>query len=222
MVACLITVGVFAAAIYLPWMPGDPGPTDPSGSLGSRVASYLNSRADDVEFYWMSNCTLVNVDLTEFYDSQHSGAFVDGVYVNRSGSDHEIAVLFSPYDTAPVARGDISVSQWTSITTSIIDNGIAQMEDAGDSAPEDTPSAFPLDIYLAIYFNDNTCFIAGFSSTDGYFWMHNGTWTGGFNSHGHPETTGWDPNPIWLLEGGHMASAISELYTAITSTVSYP
>ncbi len=222
LVACLITVGVFTAAIYLPGMNGGPGPTNPSGSLGTRVATYLSSRADDVEFYWMCNCTLVNVDLTQFYDSQHSGAFVDGVYVNRSGSDHEIVVLFSPYNVAPVGRGDISVSAWTTITAAIIDNGIAQMDDIEGAPPDEAPSAFPLNIYFSIFFDDDTCFLAGFSSEDGYFWMHNGTWTGGFTESGHPDVTSWSLTPIWLVEGGHMATAISQLYTAVTSTVSYP
>jgi hypothetical protein len=223
MVACLITVGVFAAAIYLPGFPGGPtGPTNPSASLGAQVAAYLISRADDVEFYWMSNCTLVNEDLTAYYNAQHAGAFVDGVYVNRSGSNHEIVVLFSPYDVAPVGRGNISVDDWTMITASIIDNGIAKMEGAGSEAPEETPSAFPLELYFSIFFNDDTCFLAGFSNTDGYMWMHNGTWSGGFESNGHPEVTSWDFNPIFLLEGGHLAAATVYLHDAVTSAVSYP
>jgi hypothetical protein len=223
MVACLITVGVFAAAIYLPGFPGGPtGPTNPSSTLGAQVASYLTSRADDVEFYWMSNCTLVNEELTSYYDAQHAGAFVDGVYVNRSGSDHEIVVLFSPYAIAPIGRGNISVDDWTAITASIIDNGIAKMEGAGAGAPDEVPSAFPMELYFSVFFNDNTCFLAGFSSVDGFMWMQNGTWSGGFESNGHPELTGWDPNPIFLVEGGHLAAAITQLYDAVTSTVSYP
>jgi hypothetical protein len=222
-VACIITIGVFAAAVYLPGLYGGPtDPTDPGGSLGSRVASFLTTRADDVEFYWMSNCTLVNEDLTQFYDSQHSGAFVDGVYVNRSGSNHEIVVVFSPYDENTTGRGEISVSQWTSITAAIVDNGIGEMESAGSEAPENFPSAFPPTLYFSIFFNDNTCFFGGFSSTDGFMYVRNGTWSGGFYSHGHPHVTGWDPDGVWLIEDGHMSSAMFLLYSTITAAVSYP
>jgi hypothetical protein len=217
-VACLVTAGVFAVAIYLPGIPG--GPTTPVDSLGARVADYINSKDANVDFYWMSNCSLIG-DLTTYYDSQHSGAFVDGVYINKTDGGYDINVLFAPYEADIVGTATISGSQWASVTSSLVDDGIGQMEENVTIAGDEFPRSFPVDLFFYIYFNDSTFLYGGFTESDGNFFVRNGTWNG-FTEWGHPNFTGWIDEGIWLSEAGHMAQPMVDLYTLITSNVSYP
>lgn len=220
-VACLVTVGVFAAAVYLPGFPGGPTtPTTPVDSLGSRVADYINSMEANVDFCWISNCSLVN-DLTTYYDGQHSGAYVDGVFINKTNGAYDINVLFSPYYENIVGTATISSGTWASFTTSFVDNGIGQMEENTSIADDDFPRVFPVDLYFYMYFNDSTFLFGGFTASDGNFFVRNGTWDG-FTEWGHPDFTGWLDEGVWLAEGGHMAQPMADLYTLISSNVSYP
>ena len=75
--------------------------------------------------------------------------------------------------------------------------------------------------FSGVFFDDNTCFFAGFSAVDGYFYVKNGTWTGQFGPMGWPITYDWDVG-YWLVEGGHLAAGMSALYTLITDSVTYP
>jgi hypothetical protein len=50
--------------------------------------------------------------------------------------------------------------------------------------------------------------------------IQNGTWTGEFID-GWP-VGGSTYDGAWLLEGGHLQSAIDALFTTITTTVDYP
>ncbi len=217
--AVVITAGVVALAIYFPGG-NEPTPPTPTG-LGAETAIFLNSMNEHVQFYFMLNCTFVNEDITDFYAQSEPGAYVDGVRMNRTTTGGDIQVLFSPYDAEIIGTGHISTTDWNSISGSLIDDGIGQME-APETPPEDSfPTTWPIDFYFYVYFDDGTYFFSGFSNTDGLLFMENGTWSGEFNMFGWPINTGADPG-VWLLEGGHLTAGINALYTAITTNVSYP
>jgi len=218
--AVVITAGVVALAVYFPGGGGGTIPTDPTG-LGALTAEYLNSMRDNVEFYFICNSTLVNEDITSFYAQTQPGAFVDGIRMNRTPTGGDIGVLFSPYHAGIIGTGQITTTEWSSLSGLIVDDGIGQMEEpTSPPGPNDFPTSWPVDLYFAMYFNDSTCFYAGFTSTDGLLFIQNGTWTGEFID-GWP-VPGTFSEGAWLLEGGHLATAIDALYTTITTTVDYP
>jgi hypothetical protein len=217
--AIVLTAGVFAVAIYFPG--GGTGPPPRPSSLGARTAEFLNSMQDNVQFYFMYNSTFVNDDLSDFYAQTEPGAYVDGVLMNRTATGGDIGVLFSPWDANLVGTGQISTIEWNSLSGAIIDDGIGQMEAPEDPPVGDFPLNWPIDFYFNVFFDDDTCFFAGFSSTDGYLYIQNGTWSGDFSPHGWPISTGWDDG-AWLLEGDHLTDGINALYSTITSNVNYP
>ena len=102
----------------------------------------------------------------------------------------------------------------------IIDDGIGQMEEAASHPSGDWPHTWPVDFYMYAYFNDFTYFYFGFTGSDGFVFVQNGTWT----------VSTWDekPQPItyedgfWLNENGHLGAPLLSLYNTITSKVSYP
>jgi hypothetical protein len=217
--AVVLTAGVLAVAIYFPG-DGNGLPPDPT-NLGYQVAEFLNSKRDNVQFYWMCNSTFVNQDITTYYAQSEPGAYVDGIMMNRIDTGGEISLLFAPFHAGITGTGQISTTEWNTLSGTIIDDGIGQME-----APEVPPTGYfpltwPIDFFFDVYFDDGTCFSAGFSSTDGYLHIQNGTWNGEFSLHGWPIATGWDDG-VWLLEGGHLTAGIDALYTTITTSVSYP
>ncbi len=222
-VAVIITTGVFIAATNLPDGGGTnttTTPTNPVGGLGARAALYLNSMRDNVVYYWMCNSTFVNLNLSEYYDGVHPGAFVDGVYMTDNVTGGEITVLFSPYDLNIRGEGSLTETEWNSLSGLLIDDGIGQMVEAV-SHPNDWPDTWPVDFYMTVYFNDNTCFLVGYTSSDGLVYIVNGTWSGIINDRLSPPILSYDAGH-WLVEGGHFQVPLQNLYTAITTKVSYP
>lgn len=218
--AVVITAGVVALAVYYPGGGGGTIPPDPTG-LGALTAEYLNSMRENVEFYFIMNSTIVNEDITNYYAQTQPGAFVDGVRMNRTSTGGEIGVLFSPYTAGILGTGEISTTEWNSLSGLIVDDGIGLMEEpTSPPGPYDFPTSWPIDLNFAMYFDDGTCFYVGFTSTDGLVFIQNGTWTGEFID-GWP-VGGSTYDGAWLLEGGHLQSAIDALFTTISTTVDYP
>jgi hypothetical protein len=213
--AIVLTAGVFAVAIYLPGIGPGPGPNGPS-SLGALTAEFLNSMNENVQHYFIANCSFVIEDITGFYQQTEPTAFVDGIRMNRTGTGGDIEVLFAPWDAHIVGTGSISTTDWNSLSGAIIDDGLGQMNESESTEL----GVFPPDLYFAIYFDDLTCFHMMFSSADGLVQIQNGTWSGTFYN-GWPvsETFGEE---FFLEEDGHLTAAIDALYSTITGTVSYP
>ncbi|MFW9957334.1 MAG: hypothetical protein ACFFCT_04620 [Candidatus Odinarchaeota archaeon] len=223
LVAVIVTTGVFIAATNLP---GDGGnntttPTHPVNGLGARAALYLNSMRDNVVYYWMCNSTFVNQDLSDYYNSIHSGAFVDGVYMTENETGGVITVLFSPYYLNIRSEGQLTENEWNSLSGSLIDDGIGQMVEAANPPTDEWPHTWPIDFYMTVYFNDNSCFLVGYTSSDDLVYIVNGTWSGIINDRLSPPILSFDDG-YWLTEGGHFDIPLQNLYTAITGKVGYP
>ncbi|MFQ5834282.1 MAG: hypothetical protein ACE5H4_16380 [Candidatus Thorarchaeota archaeon] len=227
-VLAVIVVAGFAATIF--WPPGGNGTTTTTTTTttngggqgyGPLAATYLNSRRDDVVFFWMCNSTFVNVDLSDFYDQQHAGAFVDGVKMVRNDTDnYVIEVLFSPWDPDNIGRAYVPPSEWFAVSGSLIDDGIAQMADA-TSYPTDWPQTWPIDFYVHVFFEDLTFFYMGFTPSDNFVYICNGTWTGEYTPNGWPVTSSYNDG-YWLLEDGLLQTPISQFFSIITNNVVYP
>ncbi|MGY5860158.1 MAG: hypothetical protein RTU63_12370 [Candidatus Thorarchaeota archaeon] len=228
LVAVVITAGVVIVAINLPGggitpttTPTTTTPTtNPMNGLGARAATYLNSMRDNVVYYWMSNSTFVNLNLSTYYDSIHPGAFVDAVYMTENETGGEITVAFHPYYDNIRGKGVLSETEWNSMSGSIIDDGIGQMEEASSHPSGDWPHTWPVDFFMYAYFNDNTFFYFGFTGADGFVFLQNGTWAVSTYD-GKPQPTGHEDG-FWLEEGGHLQTPLLNLYNTITSKVSYP
>ncbi|MGY5879582.1 MAG: hypothetical protein RTV31_04995 [Candidatus Thorarchaeota archaeon] len=225
LVAVIITAGVFVAAINFP--SGGTGPTiptpptNPSNGLGARAAIYLNSMRDNVVCYWMMNSTFVNNDLTDYYDGVHPGAFVAGVSMIQSETGGEINVLFAPWQDNIVGTGTLTENEWNGMSGALIDDGIGQMEEATEHPTGEWPHTLPIDFYMYAFFNDSTYFYFGFTSSDSFVFIQNGTWTGSINDEGGPRSITYDPG-YWLVENGHLEQPLLSLYNTITTAVSYP
>ncbi|MBD3407661.1 MAG: hypothetical protein GF411_16205 [Candidatus Lokiarchaeota archaeon] len=194
--------------------------TNNGAGYGSAAVDYIESRRDDVVFYWSSNNTLVNEDLSSYYQATEPSAFVDGVFINQTESGADISVLFSPYHENIVGEGSIDSDTYETMNGALLDEGIGLMEDAS-THPSSFPSTWPIELYIYIFFDDNTFFYLGHTSSDGYVFIRNGTWDG-FTSGGDPSITGFVGDGHWLIEGGHLQTGISSLYSVITNNVDYP
>ena len=213
--ALVLTAGVFAVAIYLPGI--GPGPDTGPTSLGALTAEFLNSMRDNVQHYFVANCSLVNEDITGFYQQSEPTAFVDGIRMNRTSTGGEIEVLFSPWDARIIGTGTVSTEQWNGLSGTIVDDGIGQMNET-DSDPGSITG--PPDLYFAIFFDDLTCFHLFFSSDEGVVRIQNGTWTGTYEN-GWPRSATFGEE-FFLEEDGHLTAAMDALYSIITTSVSYP
>ena len=214
--AIVLTAGVLAVAVYFPGLGNGPDPNGPL-SLGARTAEFLNSMRENVQHYFIANCSFVNEDITDFYAQTEPTAYVDGVMMNRTDTGGDIDVLFSPWSAGIIGSGTITTTHWNSLSGLIVDDGVGQMEEA-----ETTPGSeiFPPDLYFGIFFDDLTSFYLQYFEGEGLVLIQNGTWTGGY-------IDGWPVSDTfgeeyWLVEDGHLTDAISALFATITSTVSYP
>ena len=160
LVAVIVTAGIFIAATNLPGGGIDPTttptttPTDPMNGLGARAASYLNSMRDNVVYYWMCNSTFVNANLSEYYDSVHPGAFVDGLYMTENETGGEINILFAPYNLNIVGTGTLNENEWNGMSGSLIDDGLGMMEEAANPPIGDLTHTWQFDFYMFACYND--------------------------------------------------------------------
>ncbi len=219
-IAVIVISGFLALSIFRPTdQTGVPDGTQEG--LGARAAEYINSRRDDVVFYWMCNSSFVNERLTQHYQETAPDAFVDGVKMSRHAGTSTIDVLFAPYTADITGHGEISPDEWDILSGSLVDDAIAQMPDATEH-PADFPSTWPIDFYVSIFFDDNTFFYIGYTESDQMVFLQNGTWTGQFTEYDHPEITGFAETGYWLNANGLMTTPIDDFYQAITENVVYP
>ena len=121
----VVTSGVVAIAIYFPG--GGTGPPPGPSSLGAKTAEFLNSMRENVQHYFIANCSFVNLDITNFYAQSEPTAFVDSVMMNRTETGGQIDVLFSPWDAGIVGSGAITTAQWNSLSGLIVDDGVGSL-----------------------------------------------------------------------------------------------
>ncbi len=195
--------------------------TTTGSGYGALTAHYINSRRDDVVFMWSCNNSLVNEQLTDYYRTNHSNAYVDGLYMIRNTSGYFADLLFAPYYANLTGSGKMAQDDWEAISGALVDDGIGKMPDATTHPTE--PNFASVNFSIDIYFNDNT-FLSIYSFNDSNLvWIANGTWTGGLTEFGWPDITSFDyEHAIWLLENDLLNSAKTLIYDTVTSVVSYP
>ena len=220
-VAIAITGTIVALSGLFGLIPKSASRWNPESPYGPYSADYMENRRDDVVLMWMCNCTLVNVNLTEYYRQFSSSAFVDGVEMRFGGGAVSIKVMFAPFQDEMVGEGSISVEDWELLSGSLVDDGIGAMEDA-NAPPDDFYDGIPFDLYLHIYFNDLTFLYIGYGPSNDLVCITSGTWTGQYWPNGVPRIADWDAQGVWLQEDGHLQTPIGDLYDAITQNVAYP
>lgn len=234
-IAIVVVTGVLSAAFVFPNLPTPTTtPTDithdtittthpPNGeNFGPLAADYLTSKRDDVEFYFIYNCSFVNENISHYYQQTESDEtiFVDAVKMWRNATAGFAQVLFAPWQDENFGFGEISLTDWNALAGSLIDDGLRQMSDAV-THPSDFPATWPVDLLFEVFFNDNTFFEIGFTKGDGKVHIRNGTWSGGFTEWGHPDVTGFQSG-YWLDEGGYFRTPTLYLFDVITTSVTYP
>jgi hypothetical protein len=156
-------------------------PTEPSGNnnnhngynftVGSRIASFIESRSSDILFTWSYNNSIVNVNFTD-----QIGAYVDGVltygsHVNGSVSKVSLVGVFgSQSEEISSSTLDFIFNEFE-IAIEDLNETSDSIKDLGDIAP--WPPTFIWDIA----FNDNTSISLIYSKDQHVLAAINGTWT---------------------------------------------
>ncbi|MFX0174256.1 MAG: hypothetical protein ACFE9L_20440 [Candidatus Hodarchaeota archaeon] len=157
-------------------------PTEPNGNnnnnhngndytIGSRIASYIESRSSDIVFTWSYNNSIVNINFTD-----QIGAYVDGVltygsHVNGSVAKASLVGIFGSLSE------EISPSTLDSIFTEF-EIAIEDLNETSDSIKDlgDLTPWSPTFIW-DIAFNDNTSISLIYSKDQHVIAAINGTWT---------------------------------------------
>ncbi len=139
----------------------DQQPSIGSVKLGKRIATYMETRADDVVFVWCYNNTVVNVNLTDHYE-----VFVDGVAI------YETNVTI--FNVEGVDSGTIG----SSAVGPIADALNATLDDLNTTAPTiNETDIWPPTFLWDIAYSDNTSLSLVYSKDQGIIAAVNGTWT---------------------------------------------
>jgi len=203
--ALMLSVGIFVAAIMLPTF---------SQPLGAAAAGYIDARVDNIVFLWVYNCTLVNENLTEYYQ-ESVGAYVDGLSVYLNGSSPEVTVLFAPYTSQRTVEGQLTLDQWNDLRRNLFTYGIGVMG-AAPQHPDYFPHTWPVTLLLDVYFSDKTVLSIGYTKQDQLVSIQYGAWTGLLRPDGWPEVSGFNPTSDWLAAEGHLEYGILRLFEIVT------
>jgi hypothetical protein len=153
-------------------------PPEPNGNhnghkftIGSRIASYIESRSSDILFTWSYNNSIVNINFTD-----QIGAYVDGVltygsHVNGSIANVSLVGVFGSQTE------EISSSSLDSIFT----NFKIAMEDLNETSNTikglGDINPWPPTFVWDIAFKDNTSISLMYSKDQHLLAAINGTWT---------------------------------------------
>lgn len=202
-----LSMTILVAAVVVPTL------TQP---LGAAAASYVDARTDNIVFLWAYNCTLVNENLTQYYQ-ESVDAYVDGVSILLNGSSPEVTVLFAPYTSQRTVEGQLTLDQWNDLRRNLFTYGIGVM-DAAPQHPDYFPHTWPVTLLLDVYFSDNTVLSIGYTKQDQLVSIQYGTWTGLLRPDGWPEVSGFNPMSDWLAADSHLEYGILRLFEIITSS----
>jgi hypothetical protein len=139
-------------------------------TIGSRIASYIESRSSDILFTWSYNNSIVNVNFTD-----QIGAYVDGVltygsHVNGSVSKVSLVGVFGS-QSAEISSSTLDlIFNKVEIAIENLNETSDSIKDLGDIIP--WPPTFVWDIA----FNDNTSISLIYSKDQNVLAAINGTW----------------------------------------------
>ena len=172
-----LTLIIVGAIVFIPDLLLNT-PTEPNGNngnhkftIGSRIASYIESRSSDILFTWSYNNSIVNVNFTD-----QLGAYVDGVLTYGSHVNGSIA---------NVSLVGVFGSQTEEISSSILDSIFTNFEIAMEDLNETSDTIkglgdiipWPPTFVWDIAFKDNTSISLMYSKDQHVLAAINGTWT---------------------------------------------
>ncbi len=190
--------------------------TMPVGTYGELAADFINSRRDDIVFFWHYNNSFVNQNLSAYYDEQHSGAYVDGLYMLNTNLTPMVRLLFHPYHDNIRGEGEITQLEWEMLSGLLVDDGIKLMPNS-----ESTQELWPPDYMVEVCFLDGTSFHLSYFRSTGLVFIAEGTWSG-FNEYGWAMSSFDDDSIRWLDEDGHLQAYLTALFDTVTTNVDYP
>ncbi|MFW9903811.1 MAG: hypothetical protein ACFFFH_05725 [Candidatus Thorarchaeota archaeon] len=176
----VLTLIIVGGIVFIPDSFFNP-PTEPNGNngnhngqkltIGSRIASYIESRSLDILFTWSYNNSIVNVNFTN-----QVGAYVDGVLTYGSHVNGSIA---------NVSLVGVFGSQTEEISSSILDSIFTSFEIAMEDLNETSNTItglgditpWPPTFIWDIAFKDNTSISLMYSKDQHVLAAINGTWT---------------------------------------------
>ncbi|MFX0210413.1 MAG: hypothetical protein ACFFDT_30820 [Candidatus Hodarchaeota archaeon] len=175
-----LTLIIVGAIVFIPDLFIDT-PTEPNGNngnhnghkftIGSRIASYIESRSSDILFTWSYNNSIVNVNFTD-----QIGAYVDGVltygsHVNGSIANVSLVGVF----------GSQTEEISSSTLNSIFNTFEIAMEDLNETSNTikglDDITPWPPTFVWDIAFKDNSSISLMYSKDQHVLAAINGTWT---------------------------------------------
>ena len=176
----ILTLIIVGAIVFIPELfiniPREPNGNNGNHNgqkftLGSRIASYIESRSSDILFTWSYNNSIVNINFTD-----QIGAYVDGVLTYGSHINGSIA---------NVSLVGVFGSQTEEISSSTLDSIFTNFEIAMESLNETSNTIndlgditpWPPTFVWDIAFKDNTSISLMYSKDQHVLAAINGTWT---------------------------------------------
>ncbi|MFX0124365.1 MAG: hypothetical protein ACFFAE_12055 [Candidatus Hodarchaeota archaeon] len=156
-------------------------PTEPNGNnnnqngheftIGSRIASYIESRSSEILFTWSYNNSVVNINFTNQIGAYVDGALTYGSHINGSISKVSIVGVFGSRSEEISSSILNSIFNKFEIAIEDLNETSDSIKDLGDIEP--WPPTFVWDIA----FNDNTSISLIYSKDQHVLAAINGTWT---------------------------------------------
>ncbi|MFX1507139.1 MAG: hypothetical protein ACFFDC_13750 [Promethearchaeota archaeon] len=175
-----LTLIIVGAIVFIPDLFIN-APTEPNGNngnhnghnftIGSRIASYIESRSSDILFTWSYNNSIVNVNFTDQIGSYIDGVLTYGSHVNGLIANVSLVGVF----------GSQTEEISSSTLNSIFNTFEIAMEDLNETSITikglDDITPWPPTFVWDIAFDDNTSISLMYSKDQHVLAAINGTWT---------------------------------------------
>jgi hypothetical protein len=165
----ILAVIVTAVSVYMLFPPQEENNEEEPEltSIGSRLIKKITSRASDVSWFWSSNNTWINENISTYFSE-----YIDAFQVANTSNADQAAIFRIPQDTL---NATIDISEFENKVHGILDV-IKQMDTkASDNLSMD--DVFPPTFSLSVAYKDGTSHELIFSQKDNYLALWSGTWS---------------------------------------------
>jgi hypothetical protein len=172
-----LTMVVIAAVFFLPELElfssseiPEPGPIKGS-ALGSRIASFMDSRTPDVVFAWSSNNTVVNSDLTEQFNDYVHAVMNYGIPISVARSNVSVFIGVENFRMKTVENDPEALNS----VAENFENALHGLEDISASLTS-LDDIWPITFLWDIAYSDSTSLSLIYSQEYHVIAAINGTW----------------------------------------------
>jgi hypothetical protein len=167
-----ITIGIVLASILvsssiilLPFQ--DPiDPPIPPETIGDKISKKIKERSSEVEYFWSSNNTWVNNNISSQFDE-----YIDAFQIALIDDHYQAGIFRVPQET-------LNVSVDINIFNAVIANMLSVIEKFDNEAQSALTinDIFPPTFSIYIAYNDGTSLNLIFSKNDKFLGIWSGTW----------------------------------------------